>query len=68
MAEPESIAITPEAKAQADRWARHWQATQVFTPGAPIDKFSLFAGGSEQVREVLDAVGGRGQFFLASVV
>lgn len=34
---------------------------QVFSPGAPIDKYSLFAGRTEQVTDVLNSVNQRGQ-------
>lgn len=34
---------------------------RVFSPGAPVDKYTLFAGRTEHVREVLNAVNQRGQ-------
>lgn len=34
---------------------------QVFSPGAPIDKYDLFAGRRDQVTDVLNAVNQRGQ-------
>jgi Cdc6-like AAA superfamily ATPase len=36
-------------------------AGEVFTPSAPIDKHSLFAGRTRQLRKVVDAVNQRGQ-------
>lgn len=36
-------------------------ASQVFTPAAPIDRKTLFAGRTEQVRQVVDAINQRGQ-------
>lgn len=37
------------------------QAGQVFRPGTPIDKFSLFAGRQEQVEEIVHAINQAGQ-------
>lgn len=37
------------------------QVARVFSPGAPIDKYRLFAGRIEQVREVINAINQRGQ-------
>ena len=37
------------------------KVNQAFSPGAPIDKFKLFAGRTAQVREVITAVQQRGQ-------
>lgn len=37
------------------------EAGRVFTPSAPIDERSLFAGRSEQIRQVVDAVNQKGQ-------
>lgn len=34
---------------------------EVFSPGAPIDSYNLFAGRVQQVSEILNAVRGRGQ-------
>ncbi len=42
-------------------WQRHAKAAQVFTPGAPVDQLALFAGRFKQIREVINAVGQRGQ-------
>jgi Cdc6-like AAA superfamily ATPase len=33
----------------------------IFSPGAPVDKYALFAGRTSQVRDVLNAVNQRGQ-------
>ena len=45
----------------ADMWKLWAQAGSVFTPGAPIDQFTLFAGRTDRVREVVNAVNQRGQ-------
>ncbi|MDP8989582.1 MAG: ATP-binding protein [Acidobacteriota bacterium] len=37
------------------------EASKVFTPTAPIDERTLFAGRTEQVREIIDAVNQKGQ-------
>src|SRR4051812_39785957 len=37
------------------------RVAQVFTPGAPIDSYSLFAGRDPQVMDVVNATGQRGQ-------
>lgn len=38
-----------------------YEASQVFTPAIPIDQTDLFAGRKEQVGQIIDAVGQRGQ-------
>jgi ABC-type transport system involved in cytochrome bd biosynthesis fused ATPase/permease subunit len=48
--------LTPE-----DAFIRSIDAGKVFTPTAPIDERSLFAGRTEQVRKVVDAVNQKGQ-------
>jgi Cdc6-like AAA superfamily ATPase len=45
---------------------QHWQdlavqASRVFSPSAPIDKRSLFAGRDTQIRAVIDAINQKGQ-------
>lgn len=48
---------------QADeQWsARALEAGRVFTPTSPIDEKSLFAGRTEQVRQIIDVVNQKGQ-------
>jgi Cdc6-like AAA superfamily ATPase len=46
---------------EIDWGARAIAAGRVFTPAAPIDDASLFAGRTPQVRKVVDAVNQRGQ-------
>lgn len=46
---------------RAEKLARYARVAEVFTPGAPIDSLALFAGRTEQVLDVLNAVGQRGQ-------
>jgi energy-coupling factor transporter ATP-binding protein EcfA2 len=43
------------------KWQLHAEAAEVFTPGAPVDHLTLFAGRMEQVKDVLNAVTYRGQ-------
>jgi Cdc6-like AAA superfamily ATPase len=43
------------------RLRRHAQVAEVFTPGAPVDRLALFAGRLSQIRDVINAVGQRGQ-------
>jgi hypothetical protein len=45
----------------AGKLARYAQVGQVFTPFAPVDRFSLFAGRNPQIMEVVDAINQRGQ-------
>jgi Cdc6-like AAA superfamily ATPase len=45
----------------ADRLRFEMRIGEVFTPAAPIDKASLFAGRVDQLRQILDAVSQRGQ-------
>jgi Cdc6-like AAA superfamily ATPase len=45
----------------ASKWQRYAQAAEVFTPGAPVDSLSIFAGRLEQVKDVVNAVAQRGQ-------
>lgn len=44
-----------------DKLARIARVAQVFTPGAPIDSLTLFGGRMEQVLDVINTVGQRGQ-------
>ena len=44
-----------------ERFGRLAKATQVFTPGSPIDSLELFSGRMEQVSDVLNAYGAKGQ-------
>jgi Cdc6-like AAA superfamily ATPase len=46
---------------QQDALALSLEAGKVFTPSAPIDERSLFAGRTEQVRKIVDAVNQKGQ-------
>jgi Cdc6-like AAA superfamily ATPase len=46
---------------EAAKWRRHAKVAEVFTPGAPINQLSLFAGRLDQVIDVMNAVGQRGQ-------
>jgi Cdc6-like AAA superfamily ATPase len=43
------------------KWAKYAKVAEVFTPGAPIDTLTLFAGRIEQIKDVLTAVSQRGQ-------
>jgi energy-coupling factor transporter ATP-binding protein EcfA2 len=43
------------------RFSRLAQATQVFTPGSPINSLELFSGRMEQVSDVLNAYQAKGQ-------
>ena len=43
------------------KWMRVAQVGQVFSPGAPINRYDLFSGRLEQVREVINAINQRGQ-------
>jgi Holliday junction resolvasome RuvABC ATP-dependent DNA helicase subunit len=45
-------------RAKLEKWM---QAARVFTPGAPINTFDLFAGRDAQIRDVLNAVAQRGR-------
>ncbi|WP_186211972.1 AAA family ATPase [Burkholderia gladioli] len=45
----------------AERFERIQKVSSVFTPSAPIDQKSLFAGRSEQLYSVMNAVSQRGQ-------
>lgn len=45
----------------SDRLRLEMRIGEVFTPAAPIDKASLFAGRVDQLRQILDAVSQRGQ-------
>jgi Cdc6-like AAA superfamily ATPase len=45
---------------RAKKYQRYAQVAEVFTPGAPIDRLTLFAGRLVQILEVLNAVGQRG--------
>lgn len=49
------------SEADAFKWQRYAEAAEVFTPGAPVDDLTLFAGRLEQVKDVINAVGQRGQ-------
>lgn len=40
---------------------RYARVGEVFTPGAPVDRYALFAGRFEQLRDVVDAINQRGQ-------
>lgn len=44
-----------------NRLRRYAQVAEVFTPGAPVDRLALFAGRLSQIRDVINAVGQRGQ-------
>jgi Cdc6-like AAA superfamily ATPase len=44
-----------------DKLRRIARVAEVFTPGAPIDDFALFGGRMEQVLDVINTVGQRGQ-------
>lgn len=47
---------------QDEQWAeRAIEAGKVFTPTSPIDERSLFAGRTEQVRQIIDVVNQKGQ-------
>jgi Cdc6-like AAA superfamily ATPase len=46
---------------KAEAFTRSIEAGKVFTPTAPIDERSLFAGRTEQIRKVVDAVNQKGQ-------
>lgn len=49
-------------KMEIDNWtALANEASQVFSPGAPIDERDLFAGRVEQLRDLINAVNQRGQ-------
>ena len=50
---------TPVAAERAERMA--FEASRVFSPSAPIDDRTLFAGRLEQVRQVIDAINQKGQ-------
>jgi hypothetical protein len=43
-----------------DLQALSFQTGSIFTPGAPINEKDLFAGRSEQVEKIIDAVSQRG--------
>lgn len=45
----------------ADRYKRLALATEVFTPGSPIDSLELFSGRMEQVSDILNAYSAKGQ-------
>lgn len=44
-----------------DKETRALEASKVFTPTAPIDERSLFAGRHEQIRQVVDVINQKGQ-------
>src|ERR1700737_2000796 len=44
-----------------DQVSRLFEAASVFTPGAPVDKYDLFAGRIDQVNDVINAVSQRGR-------
>lgn len=44
-----------------DRYARLSRATEVFTPGSPINSLELFSGRLEQVGDILNAYSTKGQ-------
>jgi Cdc6-like AAA superfamily ATPase len=46
---------------QAGKLRRYARVGEVFTPGAPVDRFSLFAGRTPQIMSVVDAINQRGQ-------
>jgi Cdc6-like AAA superfamily ATPase len=50
-----------EALTQQESFRLSIEAGRVFTPAAPIDDRELFAGRTDQVRKVLDAVNQKGQ-------
>lgn len=50
------------AKMSAEDWrAKGYEANQYFTPAAPIDEKDLFAGRSEQIEKMLEAVTEKGK-------
>jgi Cdc6-like AAA superfamily ATPase len=51
----------PEALTPGRAFELSIEASRVFTPAAPIDDRQLFAGRTDQVRKVLDAVNQKGQ-------
>lgn len=51
----------PEPNGNASKLTRYARIGQVFTPFAPVDSFSLFAGRMPQVMSVVDAINQRGQ-------
>src|SRR4051812_48461788 len=44
-----------------DKLRRLARVPHVFTPGAPVNRYALFGGRMEQVLDVLNTVGQRGQ-------
>jgi Holliday junction resolvasome RuvABC ATP-dependent DNA helicase subunit len=46
------------ARTKLEKWMH---AAKVFTPGAPINKYDLFSGRVDQIRDVLNAVSQRGR-------
>ena len=46
---------------QAGKLRRYARVGEVFTPGAPVDRFALFAGRTPQIMSVVDAINQRGQ-------
>jgi energy-coupling factor transporter ATP-binding protein EcfA2 len=50
-----------ETNGNASKLARYARVGRVFTPFAPVDSFSLFAGRMKQVMSVVDAINQRGQ-------
>jgi Holliday junction resolvasome RuvABC ATP-dependent DNA helicase subunit len=47
-----------DTKKKLDKWLH---AAKVFTPGAPINKYDLFSGRVDQIRDVINAVMQRGR-------
>jgi Cdc6-like AAA superfamily ATPase len=45
----------------AGKLRRYARVGEVFTPGAPVDRFALFAGRTPQIMSVVDAINQRGQ-------
>lgn len=50
-----------DSQNESDKWERYARVPQVFTPGAPVDTLTLFAGRQTQIGEVINAVAQRGQ-------
>lgn len=50
-----------EGPPPTDKLRRIARVAEVFTPGAPVNRYSLFGGRMEQVLDVINTVGQRGQ-------
>jgi ABC-type uncharacterized transport system fused permease/ATPase subunit len=52
----------PEKNLTEDDWnAKSFEASQLFSPSAPINEHELFAGRGSEIRKVLEAVTERGK-------